>query len=77
MLLQLGQLHTRRALAWQGKCYYEWAFLVAVETDHVESKCHPAMLWLPGKGTSLLLTSAQSAPGLHLTVGVVFHPREC
>ncbi|XP_053778909.1 SH3 domain and tetratricopeptide repeat-containing protein 1 isoform X1 [Desmodus rotundus] len=40
VLLQLGQLHTRRALAWQGKCYYEWAFLVAVETDHVESQLH-------------------------------------
>ncbi|KAM5338430.1 SH3 domain and tetratricopeptide repeat-containing protein 1 [Glossophaga mutica] len=38
VLLQLGQLHTRRALTQQGKCYYEWAFLVAVETDHVESQ---------------------------------------
>ncbi|XP_036902344.1 SH3 domain and tetratricopeptide repeat-containing protein 1 isoform X2 [Sturnira hondurensis] len=38
VLLQLGQLHTRQALTQQGRCYYEWAFLVAVETDHVESQ---------------------------------------
>ncbi|XP_072593713.1 SH3 domain and tetratricopeptide repeat-containing protein 1 isoform X2 [Vulpes vulpes] len=38
VLLRLGHLHTRRALARQGKCYYEWAFLVAVETDHVEGQ---------------------------------------
>lgn len=42
VLLQLGHLYTRRALAQQGKCYYEWAFLVAVETDHLESKSMPA-----------------------------------
>ncbi|XP_036136668.1 SH3 domain and tetratricopeptide repeat-containing protein 1 [Molossus molossus] len=40
VLLQLGHLHTRRALVQQGKCYYEWAFLVAVETDHLESQLH-------------------------------------
>ncbi|KAM5284923.1 SH3 domain and tetratricopeptide repeat-containing protein 1 isoform 4-T4 [Hipposideros larvatus] len=39
VLLQLGHLYTRRALTHQGKCYYEWAFLVAVETDHLQSKC--------------------------------------
>lgn len=38
VLLRLGQLCTRRALARQGKCYYEWAFLVAVEGDHLESQ---------------------------------------
>ena len=38
VLLWLGQLCTRRALPQQAKCYYEWAFLVAVETDHLESK---------------------------------------
>uniref|UniRef100_A0A8C3X9S0 SH3 domain and tetratricopeptide repeats 1 n=1 Tax=Catagonus wagneri TaxID=51154 RepID=A0A8C3X9S0_9CETA len=38
VLLRLGQLCTCRALARQGKCYYEWAFLVAVETDHLESQ---------------------------------------
>nr|XP_031294032.1 SH3 domain and tetratricopeptide repeat-containing protein 1 isoform X2 [Camelus dromedarius] len=38
VLLQLGLLCTRRALTHQGKCYYEWAFLVAVETDHLESQ---------------------------------------
>lgn len=41
VLLWLGQLCTRRALPQQAKCYYEWAFLVSVETDHVESKYHP------------------------------------
>ncbi|XP_032711574.1 SH3 domain and tetratricopeptide repeat-containing protein 1 isoform X1 [Lontra canadensis] len=38
VLLQLGHLYTRRALARQAKCCYEWAFLVAVETDHVEGQ---------------------------------------
>ncbi|XP_035581998.1 SH3 domain and tetratricopeptide repeat-containing protein 1 isoform X3 [Zalophus californianus] len=38
VLLRLGRLYTHRALARQGKCYYEWAFLVAVETDHVEGQ---------------------------------------
>ncbi|XP_021510586.1 SH3 domain and tetratricopeptide repeat-containing protein 1 isoform X1 [Meriones unguiculatus] len=38
VLLWLGQLCTRRALPQQAKCYYEWAFLVSVETDHVESQ---------------------------------------
>ncbi|XP_007456961.1 PREDICTED: SH3 domain and tetratricopeptide repeat-containing protein 1 [Lipotes vexillifer] len=38
VLLRLGHLCTRRALTRQGKCYYEWAFLVAVETDHLESQ---------------------------------------
>lgn len=40
VLLWLGQLCTRRALSQQAKCYYEWAFLVAVEMDHLESKYH-------------------------------------
>ncbi|XP_057562785.1 SH3 domain and tetratricopeptide repeat-containing protein 1 [Hippopotamus amphibius kiboko] len=40
VLLRLGHLCTRRALARQAKCYYEWAFLVAVETDHLESQLH-------------------------------------
>lgn len=40
VLLQLGHLYTRRALTHQGKCYYEWAFLVAVETDHLQSQLH-------------------------------------
>ncbi|XP_039088015.1 SH3 domain and tetratricopeptide repeat-containing protein 1 isoform X2 [Hyaena hyaena] len=38
VLLRLGRLCTRRALAQQAKCYYEWAFLVAVETDHLEGQ---------------------------------------
>ncbi|XP_021564791.1 SH3 domain and tetratricopeptide repeat-containing protein 1 [Carlito syrichta] len=38
VLLRLGHLCTRQALARQAKCYYEWAFLVAVETDHLESQ---------------------------------------
>ncbi|KAM9086595.1 SH3 domain and tetratricopeptide repeat-containing protein 1 isoform 2-T4 [Megaptera novaeangliae] len=40
VLLRLGHLCTRRALTRQGKCYYEWAFLIAVETDHLESQLH-------------------------------------
>ncbi|XP_048220109.1 SH3 domain and tetratricopeptide repeat-containing protein 1 [Perognathus longimembris pacificus] len=38
VLLWMGRLCTRRALAQRGKCYYLWAFLVAVETDHLESQ---------------------------------------
>ncbi|XP_040093563.1 SH3 domain and tetratricopeptide repeat-containing protein 1 isoform X2 [Oryx dammah] len=38
VLLRLGDLCTRRALARRAKCYYEWAFLVAVGTDHWESQ---------------------------------------
>ncbi|XP_014644400.1 PREDICTED: SH3 domain and tetratricopeptide repeat-containing protein 1 [Ceratotherium simum simum] len=38
VLLRLGHLCTLGALARQGKCYYEWAFLVAMETDHLESQ---------------------------------------
>ncbi|XP_069924095.1 SH3 domain and tetratricopeptide repeat-containing protein 1 isoform X1 [Oryctolagus cuniculus] len=38
VLLRLGHLCTGRALAQQGKCYYQWAFLVAVETDHLEGQ---------------------------------------
>uniref|UniRef100_A0A4W2HHN2 SH3 domain and tetratricopeptide repeats 1 n=1 Tax=Bos indicus x Bos taurus TaxID=30522 RepID=A0A4W2HHN2_BOBOX len=38
VLLRLGDLCTRRELARQAKCYYEWAFLVAVEMDHWESQ---------------------------------------
>uniref|UniRef100_A0A8D2JI15 SH3 domain and tetratricopeptide repeats 1 n=1 Tax=Sciurus vulgaris TaxID=55149 RepID=A0A8D2JI15_SCIVU len=38
VLLWMGHLYTRRALAQQGKCYYQWALLVAVETDHLESQ---------------------------------------
>nr|XP_006043055.1 SH3 domain and tetratricopeptide repeat-containing protein 1 isoform X3 [Bubalus bubalis] len=38
VLLRLGDLCTRRALARQAKCYYEWAFLVAVEMDHWDSQ---------------------------------------
>ncbi|KAI4585428.1 hypothetical protein MJG53_005662 [Ovis ammon polii x Ovis aries] len=38
VLLRLGDLCTRRALARQARCYYEWAFLVAVEMDHWESQ---------------------------------------
>lgn len=38
VLLQLGHLCTCRACPQQGKCYYQWAFLVAVETDHLEGQ---------------------------------------
>ncbi|XP_017653577.1 SH3 domain and tetratricopeptide repeat-containing protein 1 isoform X2 [Nannospalax galili] len=37
VLLWLGQLCTH-SFPQQAKCYYEWAFLVAVETDHLESQ---------------------------------------
>ncbi|XP_013362224.1 PREDICTED: SH3 domain and tetratricopeptide repeat-containing protein 1 isoform X2 [Chinchilla lanigera] len=38
VLLWTGHLYTRRGLTQQGKCYYQWAFLVAVETGHLESQ---------------------------------------
>uniref|UniRef100_A0A2K5MGF8 SH3 domain and tetratricopeptide repeats 1 n=1 Tax=Cercocebus atys TaxID=9531 RepID=A0A2K5MGF8_CERAT len=38
VLLQLGHLCTRQGPAQQGKGYYEWALLVTVEMDHVESQ---------------------------------------
>ncbi|KAL4700528.1 hypothetical protein H8959_014532 [Pygathrix nigripes] len=38
VLLQLGHLCTRQGPAQQCKGYYEWALLVAVEMDHVESQ---------------------------------------
>ncbi|XP_046947073.1 SH3 domain and tetratricopeptide repeat-containing protein 1 isoform X2 [Lynx rufus] len=38
VLLRLGRLCARRARARQAKCYYEWAFLVAAETDHLEGQ---------------------------------------
>ncbi|XP_004579426.4 SH3 domain and tetratricopeptide repeat-containing protein 1 [Ochotona princeps] len=38
VLLQLGHLCTCLACPQQGKCYYQWAFLVAVETDHLEGQ---------------------------------------
>ncbi|KAL4701508.1 hypothetical protein H8959_015512 [Pygathrix nigripes] len=37
VLPQLGHLCTRQGLAQQGKGYYEWALLVAVEMGHVEN----------------------------------------
>ncbi|XP_030782201.1 SH3 domain and tetratricopeptide repeat-containing protein 1-like, partial [Rhinopithecus roxellana] len=43
VLLQLGHLCTRQGPAQQCKGYCEWALLVAVEMDHVETlrTCHP------------------------------------
>ncbi|XP_069877876.1 SH3 domain and tetratricopeptide repeat-containing protein 1 isoform X2 [Dipodomys merriami] len=38
VLLWMGRLCTRGTLAQRGKCYYMWAFLVAVETGHLESQ---------------------------------------
>ncbi|KAM6150282.1 SH3 domain and tetratricopeptide repeat-containing protein 1 [Erethizon dorsatum] len=38
VLLWTGHLYTRRGLVQQGKCYYQWAFLVAVETGQLESQ---------------------------------------
>ncbi|KAG8508678.1 SH3 domain and tetratricopeptide repeat-containing protein 1, partial [Galemys pyrenaicus] len=38
VLLQLGHLSARRALARQAEDYYQWAFLVAVETGHLDSQ---------------------------------------
>ncbi|XP_035874282.1 SH3 domain and tetratricopeptide repeat-containing protein 1 isoform X1 [Phyllostomus discolor] len=68
VLLQLGQLHTRRALTQQGKCYYEWAFLVAAETDHVESQlravqrlCHFYSAVRPRAAQSLVYHELQLA----------------
>ncbi|KAL4677920.1 hypothetical protein H8959_020594 [Pygathrix nigripes] len=39
VLLQLGHLCTRQGPAQRCKGYCEWALLVAVEMDHVESEC--------------------------------------
>ena len=61
VLLRLGRLCARRARARQAKCYYEWAFLVAAEMDHLEGEWRPR--WLRGKKTRLLPMSVQSAPG--------------
>lgn len=64
VLLQLGHLCTRRALAQQGKCYYEWAFLVAVETDDLESKCRqPQPRPTAAPRAERVVFSAQSTPG--------------
>ncbi|XP_037385293.1 SH3 domain and tetratricopeptide repeat-containing protein 1 isoform X2 [Talpa occidentalis] len=56
VLLQLGHLCTRKALARQAECYYQWAFLVAVETGHLESQllaiqqlCHFYTAIMPSK----------------------------
>ncbi|XP_023555675.1 SH3 domain and tetratricopeptide repeat-containing protein 1 isoform X2 [Octodon degus] len=38
VLLWAGHLYTRQALLQQGKCYYLWAFLVAMETGQLESQ---------------------------------------
>uniref|UniRef100_A0A8C5LIR1 SH3 domain and tetratricopeptide repeats 1 n=1 Tax=Jaculus jaculus TaxID=51337 RepID=A0A8C5LIR1_JACJA len=38
VLLWMGHLYSRQALTQRAKCYYEWAFFVAVETDHLESQ---------------------------------------
>ncbi|XP_026928665.2 SH3 domain and tetratricopeptide repeat-containing protein 1 isoform X2 [Acinonyx jubatus] len=38
VLLRLGHLCAHRARARQAKCYYEWAFLVAAEMDHLEGQ---------------------------------------
>lgn len=61
VLLRLGRLCARRARARQAKCYYEWAFLVAAEMDHLEGEWRARRL--RGKETRLLPASVQSAPG--------------
>ncbi|XP_065374945.2 SH3 domain and tetratricopeptide repeat-containing protein 1-like [Macaca fascicularis] len=47
VLLWLGHLCTRQGPEKQGKGYYEWALLVAVEMGHVESPTHKWGLWGP------------------------------
>ncbi|XP_055101778.1 SH3 domain and tetratricopeptide repeat-containing protein 1 isoform X2 [Symphalangus syndactylus] len=69
VLLQLGHLCTRQGPAQQGKGYYEWALLVAVEMGHVESEC-------PG---SSCVPSGATRVGAHLgfviqTQAMVFPP---
>ncbi|VTJ77818.1 Hypothetical predicted protein [Marmota monax] len=61
VLLWTGHLCTRRALAQQGKCYYQWAFLVAVETGHLESQlqavqqlCHFYSSVMPNEAQSVI-----------------------
>ncbi|XP_053422053.1 SH3 domain and tetratricopeptide repeat-containing protein 1 isoform X1 [Nycticebus coucang] len=58
VLLQLGHLCTRQALPQQGKCYYEWAFLVAVDTDHLESQLQ-AVQWLCHFYSTIMPSEAQ------------------
>lgn len=38
-LLQLGRYYVNRTQREKGRFYYEWAFLVAMEISHLESKC--------------------------------------
>ncbi|XP_011857582.1 PREDICTED: SH3 domain and tetratricopeptide repeat-containing protein 1 [Mandrillus leucophaeus] len=52
VLLQLGHLCTRQGSAQQGKGYYEWALLVAMEMGHVESEC-PGSSCAPSGATRL------------------------
>uniref|UniRef100_A0A8C9DFB5 SH3 domain and tetratricopeptide repeats 1 n=1 Tax=Prolemur simus TaxID=1328070 RepID=A0A8C9DFB5_PROSS len=68
VLLQLGHLCTCRALTQQGKCYYEWAFLVAVETDHLESQlqavqrlCHFYSTVMPSEAQCVIYHEFQLA----------------
>ncbi|XP_044538247.1 SH3 domain and tetratricopeptide repeat-containing protein 1 [Gracilinanus agilis] len=44
VLLWLGQHYTNRAQQEEGKCYYEWAFLVAMEMSHFESQLQAIQL---------------------------------
>ncbi|XP_021116001.1 SH3 domain and tetratricopeptide repeat-containing protein 1 isoform X2 [Heterocephalus glaber] len=66
VLLRTGQLYTCRGLVQQGKCYYQWAFLVAVETDHLESQlcavqrlCHFYSSVAPDKAQSVIYLEFQ------------------
>lgn len=74
VLLRLGDLCTRRALARQARCYYEWAFLVAVEMDHWESKCRAG--GLPGK-QGLLAFLFRASWGLQIRGKWLLLHREC
>ncbi|XP_068926532.1 SH3 domain and tetratricopeptide repeat-containing protein 1 isoform X2 [Petaurus breviceps papuanus] len=44
VLLWLGQHYTNGAQQEKGKCYYEWAFLVAMEMSHFESQLQAIQL---------------------------------
>lgn len=68
VLLQLGHLCTRTcgARAHQGRCFYEWAFLVAMETDHVESQlravqrlCHFYSTVMPSEAQCIIYLEFQ------------------
>ncbi|XP_072476247.1 SH3 domain and tetratricopeptide repeat-containing protein 1 isoform X4 [Notamacropus eugenii] len=66
VLLWLGQHYTNRAQQEKGKCYYEWAFLVAMEMSHFESQlqaiqslCHFYSTIMPNEAQCVIYNEYQ------------------